>query len=165
MTEYIQWLRGMVGKELLQLPSVSVALRDPNGRVMLARHAEGDVWVLPGGAVEPGETPPDAALREMFEETGLLVSLTGIVGVFSGPEYVVQYRSGHRASYVMAVFEAVPSAGRWAPDGVEVLDMRFVSEAEAAALPTARWMPEVLQAVFHGKAGGSFRPPTWRSKT
>ena len=86
VTEHVRRLREIVGgEELLQVPSVSVALRDAGGRVLLARHSEGGTWLLPGGAIEPGETPADAALREMWEETGLVVLLTRIVGVFGGP--------------------------------------------------------------------------------
>ena len=97
MADYVRHLRDIVGgEELLQIPAVSIALRDRDGRVLMARHSEGDLWLLPGGAVEPAETPADAAVREMFEETGLFVRLTGLVGVFGGPEYVVHYRNGHR---------------------------------------------------------------------
>jgi 8-oxo-dGTP pyrophosphatase MutT (NUDIX family) len=94
VAEYVRRLRGIVGgEELLQIPSVSIALRDSDGRILLARHAEGGVWLLPGGAIEPAEIPADAAVREMFEETGVLVQLTGLVGVFGGPEFVVHYRN------------------------------------------------------------------------
>jgi 8-oxo-dGTP pyrophosphatase MutT (NUDIX family) len=72
VAEYVRRLRDIVGgEELLQVPSVSIALRDADGRVLLARHSEGGVWLLPGGAIEPTEVPADAAVREMFEETGL----------------------------------------------------------------------------------------------
>lgn len=162
MTEYLRRLRNLVGgDELLQVPSVSIALRDAGGRVLLARHSEGGVWLLPGGAIEPAETPADAAVREMFEETGLLVRLTGLVGVFGGPEYVVHYRNGHRTSYVMSVFEAEPSGGSPQPDAAELLELRFVSEAEADALPKARWVPEVLRAVFQRDGARVFRLPLW----
>ena len=163
MAEYVRHLRDLVGgEELLQIPSVSIALRDAAGRVLLARHVEGDVWLLPGGAIEPAEVPADAAVREMFEETGLVVQITSLVGVFGGPEFVVRYRNGHRTSYVMAVFEAELSSGSPHPDATEVLEVRLVKEAEAEALPLARWLPEVLQAVFHGQRTQAFRRPTWQ---
>jgi ADP-ribose pyrophosphatase YjhB (NUDIX family) len=166
VAEYVRRLRELVGgEELLQIPSVSIALRDANGRILLARHSEGGAWLLPGGAVEPTERPADAAVREMYEETGLLVRLTGLVGIFGGPEFVIHYRNGHRTSYVMAVFEAEQGGGTVDPDGVEVLEARFVTEAEAALLPTASWVPEVLQAVFHRGHASVFRSQGWLPPT
>ena len=69
-----------------------VVLASPDDRVLLFRHLlpapwarEG--WLTPGGAIEPGETPAQAAARELAEETGHLVPPTGIepaVAVDSG---------------------------------------------------------------------------------
>jgi 8-oxo-dGTP pyrophosphatase MutT (NUDIX family) len=161
VTDYVRRIRALVGPdELLQLPSVSVAVRDAEGRVLLARHAAGDRWLLPGGAIEPGETPADAAVREAWEETGLLVRLTRLVGVFGGPHYVVHYRNGDRASYVSTVFEAAIDGGHAQPDGTELRELRFIVEAEAAALRLAAWVPEVLAAIFSEKSA-AFRLPTW----
>ena len=161
MTDYVRRIRALIGSgEVLQLPSVSVAIRDASGRVLLARHVEGNRWLLPGGGVEPGETPADAAVREAWEETGLIIRLTGLVGVFGGPDYVVQYRNGDRASYVSAVFAAAINGGKARPDRTELRELRFVSEGEASALPLAAWVPEVLAAVFGGR-GGNFRPANW----
>lgn len=161
MPEYVRHLRDIVGgDELLQIPSVAIALRDGEGRVLLARHVEGDVWVLPGGAIEPAETPADAAVREMFEETGLLVRLTRLVGVFGGPEYIVTYRNGHRTSYVASVFEARRAGGDARPDPSELLELRFVTEREATEMRTAAWLPEVLSAVFRDDPSPAFRAPS-----
>jgi 8-oxo-dGTP pyrophosphatase MutT (NUDIX family) len=161
--EYVRRLRRLVGgDELLQLPSVSVALRDEAGRVLLARHVETGLWGLPGGSVEPGETPADAAVREMWEETGVLVRLTRLVGVFSGPEHVIHYRNGDRTCYVSAAFEAVHERGRARPEPSELLEIQFFTAAEAAPLPLAAWMPEILGALFGPPGVLSFRPQTWR---
>jgi 8-oxo-dGTP pyrophosphatase MutT (NUDIX family) len=162
VTDYIRRIRARVGSgELLQLPSASVAVRDREGRVLVARHREGGKWLLPGGLIEPGETPADAAVREAWEETGLVVRLTRLVGVFGGSDHIVEYRNGDRASYVSSVFEGTIEGGELALDGEELLAARFVTEAEAASLPLASWMPEVMRAVFAGKAAGAFRAPLW----
>lgn len=91
-----------------------------DGRVLLTRREDFEVWCLPGGAVEPGESLADAARRETQEETGLQVRLTRLVGIYSRPKW----RAG---GYHIAVFAAEPAGGslRAAPD--EVLELRFFS--------------------------------------
>ena len=48
-----------------------VVLRD--GKMLASRAALGDIWMIPGGGVERGETPEDAVVREVQEETGYIV--------------------------------------------------------------------------------------------
>jgi 8-oxo-dGTP pyrophosphatase MutT (NUDIX family) len=150
MTEHVRHLRALVGHdELLQVPSVSIAVRHAaDGRVLMARHREGDVWLLPGGAIEPGETPEQAAIREMREETGLIVRLTGLIGVFGGPDFVVEYRNGDRTSYVMTVFEARARLSTARCRHHELTETRYVSEAELGSLRLAKWMPRVVDAIY-----------------
>ena len=82
MSDYIRNLRALIGTTVLETPTVSVLVFDADDRVLLVRHAEGNDWTTPGGMIEPYETPADAAVRETWEETGLFVALTRIVGVF-----------------------------------------------------------------------------------
>ncbi len=57
---------------------VGVALRSGD-RVLAARRTDGG-WEFPGGKVEPGETPEQAAVREIAEELGCRVEVTGWLG-------------------------------------------------------------------------------------
>ena len=58
-------------------------LLDPAGRVLLVRQAYGNrLWGLPGGIVDAGETPVDAAIREAREEVGLDVTVDALVGMY-----------------------------------------------------------------------------------
>jgi 8-oxo-dGTP pyrophosphatase MutT (NUDIX family) len=59
----------------------------------------------PFGWIEPNEKPADAAVREMWEETALLVKLTRILGVYGAPEFLVTYGNEDRVTYIMTVFE------------------------------------------------------------
>ena len=59
-----------------------VAIID-NGKVLLTKREDFEVWCLPGGGVEDGESLAEAAVREAKEETGVDVELTRLVGVYS----------------------------------------------------------------------------------
>ncbi len=161
MSDYMRSLRAKVGSQLLEVPAVSVIVRDEAGRVLLVRHSNGDVWVTPGGAIEPTEAPADAAVREMWEETGLEVELTRVLGVYGGPEFIVTYENGDRVSYLMVFFEATPVGGAPRPDGVETLEVRYFTREEARAATTPPWMQEVLGDVFAARPAAAFRPPAW----
>lgn len=50
----------------------------PNGKLLLCRHEGVDMWVLPGGGVDPGESFHEAAARELAEEAGVEVSYDGL---------------------------------------------------------------------------------------
>ena len=162
ISEYMRSLRAKVGHDLLGVPSATIAIRDPHGRILMGRHADGGVWLLPGGAIEPEETPADAAVREAWEETGLHVRLDGLVGVFGGPHCTVEYGNGDRTSYLMVVFEGRPVGGELRADGEESLELAYFEVAAARGLSLARWVPEVLEALARDRREAAFRRPDWQ---
>ena len=161
ISEYLQTLRAKLGPDLLLMPSVTALIRDDEGRLLMVLHADRRVWVLPGGCMDPGETPADAVVREVWEETGLAVEPVAVCGVFSGPDFRVQYANGDEAIYVMSVFACRVTGGVPRPDGIETLEVRYVTEDELAPLPTPVWARAVLPALLSGETRG-FSPPTWR---
>lgn len=48
-----------------------------NKKILLVKHSDYDKWLQPGGHIEDDETPEEAAIREVFEETGIKISLLG----------------------------------------------------------------------------------------
>ncbi|GCE47912.1 hypothetical protein KTH_27810 [Thermosporothrix hazakensis] len=73
-------------------------------------------WSLPGGMVEPGEVASEAARREVFEETGINVHLTQLVGVYATPHF----DRGHKM-----LFAGYPSGGTLQPCPIEALDAGY----------------------------------------
>ncbi|MBD5552740.1 MAG: NUDIX hydrolase [Desulfovibrio sp.] len=68
-------------------PTVDVIIHDPDrGVVIIKRRNEPHGYALPGGFIDEGEQAEAAAVREMKEETGLDVELTGLLGVYSRPD-------------------------------------------------------------------------------
>ncbi len=119
ISPHIRRLRHLVGNELLVLPSAAVLPRDHLGRLLLVRLIETGQWATIGGAVEPDESPAEAAVREAEEEAGVILRLGSILAVLGGPEYRVTYANGDRAAYVVTVFDAQVTGGTPRPDGDE----------------------------------------------
>lgn len=161
MSEYMEAVRSRVGNLLLEIPSVSVLSYDDRDRVLLVYHADVRLWTTPGGAVEPRETPANAAVREMWEETGLHVDLTGILGVYGGPEFSTTYSNGDRVSFLMTVFEGRPLGGELRPDGEETLRVAYFSRDELREVEVQTWVPPVLENAWANRSKPHFAPPTW----
>ncbi|MFP5072752.1 NUDIX hydrolase [Pseudonocardia nantongensis] len=63
-------------------------------RVLMIQRTDNGRWALPGGGQELGESVRDAAVRETYEETGLDIEVTGVVGIYSDPRHVIAYDDG-----------------------------------------------------------------------
>ena len=139
ISDYLGRLREKIGHDLVFVPSVTALVLDDRRRLLLLRHSNGDVWVAPGGAVDPDERPADAVVREVREEAGLDVEPVGIRGVLGGPEFRVRYANGDEVAYVMTVYACRVTGGRLRPDGGEVLEARWVGSEEWTALRVPAW--------------------------
>ena|SRR5690349_10938408 len=84
----------------------SAAIFDEQGRIFLTRRADNGQWCLPGGGMESGESVAEACEREVWEETGLRVRVTRLVGVYSHPDQLVVYPDDNKAHIVALHFEA-----------------------------------------------------------
>ena len=89
-----------------------------DGKVLLTKREDFEVWCLPGGGVEEGESLAEGAIREAKEETGLDVELTRLVGVYS--------RMGGGMQDVHAVlYAARPIGGELRTQPNETIDVAY----------------------------------------
>jgi ADP-ribose pyrophosphatase YjhB (NUDIX family) len=162
MSEYIRSLREKIGTTVLEVPTVSILTFDDRQRVLLVRHAEGNDWTTPGGMVEPYETPSDAAVREMWEETGLLVALTRVIGVFGGQPCASTYSNGDKVSWISTVFGADVISGTLKPDGEETLETRYFARDELGSIRCKPHVHLFLEAGYSAQRNAHFQQPTWQ---
>ena len=145
---HIARLRAAVGHDLLLLPSVSVLPVDQAGRLLLVRHAgHHDGWGVLGGAVEVGESPAEAAVRETREETGVEVRLVRLLDVLGGPDYEVRYPNGDRTAYVTAVYQAAIIDGSPAVSDDELSDVAWFAPVQLTRLELSRFARALLSAT------------------
>jgi ADP-ribose pyrophosphatase YjhB (NUDIX family) len=107
---------------------VNVAVID-DGRVLLTQREDFEVWCLPGGGVDPGESLAQAAIREVREETGLEVELHRFVGMYSRPLWMGR-------GYHIAVFAATRAGGVVQPQPGEVIAVQYFDPGD---LPLLLW--------------------------
>jgi ADP-ribose pyrophosphatase YjhB (NUDIX family) len=101
-----------LGKEgRLRLGCSAVVFDASREKVLLTRRADNDLWCLPGGAVDAGESVAEACLRELWEETGLQGRVLRLIGVYSNPDQLVLYPDGNKAFIVALSFEVEATGG------------------------------------------------------
>lgn len=160
--DYINDIRKKIGNDLLQMPSVTIVTFNEEGKILLMHHRYTGSWVAPGGSIEPGETPADAAVREMYEETGLIVDLVSIKGVYGGPEFVVDYPNGDKTSYVMIVFKADKISGRLEAIDNETKELKYFTLDEALKLSIPQWLKKLLPIWFERSERTDFDKAEWK---
>lgn len=144
ISPYVRRLRERVGHDLVLLPSVAVLPWDEQGRLLLVRESQTGLWQTVGGAIDPDESPREAALRETLEETGISVRIDRIRGVTGGPQYRLTYPNDDLVSYVPIVFDARVVEGTPRPDGDETLAVDWFSPSELGGVELSEFTVALL---------------------
>ena len=88
------------------VPACTVVTRDADGSVLLIRRTDNQLWALPGGAMEFGESVSQTAVREVREETGLAVEISGLAGVYTDPHHLIEFSDGEVRQQLSICFTA-----------------------------------------------------------
>ncbi|MFF9273827.1 NUDIX hydrolase [Streptomyces griseosporeus] len=114
--------------------AASAVVTDDQGRILLQRRRDNDLWALPGGGMEMTESLPGCAVREVKEETGLDVEVTGLVGTYTDPRHVIAYSDGEVRRQFNICFRARVTGGELTLSD-ESTELRWVAPTDLDALP------------------------------
>jgi len=107
------------------VPSVTAVVTDDDGRLLMIHRTDNDLWAIPGGGHDVGESIADTVIREVREETGIEVAVTDFVGTYTDPHHVMAYDDGEVRQQFSLCFRARPTGG----------ELRTSSESKAV-----RWV-------------------------
>jgi ADP-ribose pyrophosphatase YjhB (NUDIX family) len=107
---------------------------DARQKVLLTRRVDNDLWCLPGGHMDPGESVAECCVREVLEETGLQTRVVRLTGVYSNPDQLVVYPDGNQAHFVVLNFEVEIIDGELSLSE-ETSAVGYFSQAEIASMP------------------------------
>ncbi|WP_412077074.1 NUDIX domain-containing protein [Streptomyces xanthophaeus] len=131
------------------VPAASAVVVDEHGRVLLQRRADNGMWALPGGKMELGESIGDCAVRETFEETGITIEITGIVGTYTNPGHVFAYDDGEVRQEFSICLLARPTGG-----GLRTSDESFeVAWFPPGVIDDLPMVPSIRKRINDWRAG------------
>jgi 8-oxo-dGTP pyrophosphatase MutT (NUDIX family) len=126
--------------------AVTAFVQDGQGRILMIRRSDNGLYAIPGGALDLGETLTQAVCREVMEETGIVVDVAGLVGVYSDPGHIIEFADGEVRQEFSVCFRASPVGGelRTSDESEEVL---WVIPADLDELDIH---PSIRLRVSHG---------------
>ena len=133
------------------VPAAVGFVPDDAGRILLQHRVDNDLWALPGGTHDFGESIEDTVIREIREETGLEVEVTGLVGIYSDPRHVIAYSDGEVRQQFTLAFRTRVLGGRLARDS-ESHELRWVAKDELDGLRIHPSMRLRIDHYFEARA-------------
>ncbi|MFG1680727.1 NUDIX hydrolase [Nonomuraea sp. NPDC049269] len=132
------------------VPSVNVIVTNERGEVLMIQRSDNDNWAVPGGAIDLGESLPQAAVRETLEETGIRCEITGLVGTYTDPGHVILYTSNGEARQEFSIVLTGRAISGSPTPSTESREVRWVPRDEVASLPMAASMRMRIEHYLSG---------------
>jgi 8-oxo-dGTP pyrophosphatase MutT (NUDIX family) len=129
--------------------AVAVVARE-DGAVRMIRRTDNGYWALPCGAIEMNESVADAAIRETFEETGIRVEVTGLLGVYSDPRHVIHFTSNDEVRRGFSVVVIARPVGGEPTLSAESSEVRWVAPGDLAGYTLSSAMRKRVDDYLRG---------------
>jgi ADP-ribose pyrophosphatase YjhB (NUDIX family) len=126
--------------------AVTAFILDDASRLLMIRRTDNDLYAIPGGAQEVGETISQTVVREVGEETGITVGVTGLIGVYSDPEHLIAFSDGEIRQEFSLCFRARPVGGELQTSS----ESKEVLWVEPAGLDNLNIHPSIRLRIQHG---------------
>ena len=136
--------------------AVTTVVTNDQGELSLQKRTDNELWGLPGGAMNMGESVGEAVIREVKEETTLDVEPTGVVGIYSDPGHVIAYADGEVRQEFSICFAARVIGGQLAVGDQESTEVRFVKPSDVDPLPMERSTRLRIQHFLERRSGPFF---------
>lgn len=164
-SQYFDRLASAAGRDAILTSCVAGLVVNERGHILLQQRSDNGEWSVPGGKIEPQERPADAAVREIYEETGLFVRPTQIVGVYGGPEYRMSYPGGIEISITGTLFGCEVVSGALRPDEDETVGVAFIPPRQALTeLPLDENFRQQIEQILHPHPRTYFALPPWQPR-
>ncbi len=142
---------------------------DDQGRILLQKRTDFDEWAPPGGGLDLGETLAECAIREVFEETGMHVEITGLISIYSEPKFDVLYPNGDETQQFTVKFAARVIGGELTLDEDETSELRWFEPEEIPYGKMRPWFDQMFRdaaseslPVMHPPVSLPERREMWR---
>jgi 8-oxo-dGTP diphosphatase len=134
-------------------PAAAVALFNDKRKILLLRRKDNDKWTMPGGTLDYGESMAACAIREVREETGFSIRITGLMGTYTDPNTLIAYSDGEVRQEFTLVYAAEIESGELRIDN-ESKEAAWVDLSAVAQLPLAESQRRRLVDVVDFPAKG-----------
>jgi 8-oxo-dGTP pyrophosphatase MutT (NUDIX family) len=144
--QFVLDLRRKIGHDQLWLSTAMGVVLDDRRRVLLGRRSDTGNWTLPGGIIDPGEQPADAACREIYEETGIVAVPEVLTTISVSPP--ITYPNGDEVQYLEYCFRCRVSGGAARVNDGELVEVAWHDLGALPALgpATTRLLRVALEA-------------------
>lgn len=128
------------------VPSVTAVVVSDETLLMIHKR-DNDLWAVPGGAIDVGESAADAARRETLEETGIDIAIDGLIGIYTNPSHIMAYDDGEVRQQFSLCFRGRAVGGDLSPQRSEAKAARWVALTDLDGLNIH---PSMRLRITHG---------------